>query len=701
MVLIFAYLEQYKNYHAQSFPLHSGYQVEYSEGKLTVRFLGKSESQKELYRGSHIEDLRLVVGKSGSGKTNLFQLLGEAEPYRMGKATERPLGVLNDWEVHTAQGAYFFLYAITPGQYYIECKDMKLPQFASAWEPVLHRQIAYLDTIRRNIRTFEQRVAQLTEQLKSRQTAKRTKELRQQLEQEKEILGWLRKRLADLESGVETEPLFWSAQFRQSGHETLRLVHKQVPADTLVLNCYDQNAFLRSPYPASRLRGYQQGNWVPRAEVPYQSASLWNMCRYIREYADSIEKGALKKQVTLQISNLNFEYAINAPLADGLEKKLFRFSKRAQSADFEVRYSVKEMFIHDLWVDYAAYLWKKIQQISLFPEEPLDETEQAEKEVRDYIQEKEDPSSVEAEEIPDWNDCSVPQFCRKLARHLDYRGSGLAHHLLDQIWDDIKDITDLLRALDDRYFTLTTFEMPVRDMALPENKETVEQLFERMEAYHPDDMDLFDRWLLPCHFTHLSSGELQYARVFGSLLDYIGAAKPPEGLRDYLIFLDEPDAYQHPELSRSFIRRLFWLCRGTAKDQRFQLFISTHSPLMLSDVSGDAILRLDIDSETGEGIVLPATEQRYFGANIHSILADGFFLKSTIGDFALMHLQNIQLQLVQLQDTLQTRPLSEEEQSWLERQRPILDMIGDTLIYKGFQFYLNDIDALHRGWEEK
>lgn len=46
------------------------------------------------------------------------------------------------------------------------------------------------------------------------------------------------------------------------------------------------------------------------------------------------------------------------------------------------------------------------------------------------------------------------------------------------------------------------------------------EVFERMEQYRPDEIGVFTKCLLPYHWTYVSSGEYQYAKIWGVLEEY-------------------------------------------------------------------------------------------------------------------------------------------------------------------------------------
>lgn len=95
------------------------------------------------------------------------------------------------------------------------------------------------------------------------------------------------------------------------------------------------------------------------------------------------------------------------------------------------------------------------------------------------------------------------------------------------------------------------------------------------------------------------------------------------------IIFDEIELYFHPEYQRRFIseilRRISKL--EVSKITRFNLLFITHSPFILSDIPATNVLHL----ENGRIIERDALT---FAANVHQMLSDSFFMKSTIGDFA-------------------------------------------------------------------
>lgn len=134
--------------------------------------------------------------------------------------------------------------------------------------------------------------------------------------------------------------------------------------------------------------------------------------------------------------------------------------------------------------------------------------------------------------------------------------------------------------------------------------------------------------------SQLSSGEKQ--RIFSvSSLGYhlinLDSNSGEEALVHYPfinVLFDEIELYFHPEMQRSFVKYLLDYLEVLELETEFKINILfvTHSPFILSDIPSDNILFLG--NRVPPGI-------KTFGANIHTLLAESFFMKdSFMGDFA-------------------------------------------------------------------
>jgi predicted ATPase len=151
-------------------------------------------------------------------------------------------------------------------------------------------------------------------------------------------------------------------------------------------------------------------------------------------------------------------------------------------------------------------------------------------------------------------------------------------------------------------------------------------------------------------FDKMSSGEQQLIHSVHSVLyhmlnlnsiyedflkdDSENRSKPRRKMSPYRfvnLVLDEIELYYHPIYQRRFVQ---FLLKSISKVSLphingIQILFSTHSPFILSDIPKSNVLRL----QAGEPAAFQ--EEQTFGANIHDMLADSFFLEGGhIGAFA-------------------------------------------------------------------
>ena len=119
-------------------------------------------------------------------------------------------------------------------------------------------------------------------------------------------------------------------------------------------------------------------------------------------------------------------------------------------------------------------------------------------------------------------------------------------------------------------------------------------------------------------FNSLSDGEKSIYTFLVHLIDY--------KKQDFFFLLDEPDNTLHPEWQKKFVGELIKLLQKL--DKKVHILLTTHSPFLLSDLPKENIIFLQDGKQ-----VYPKIET--FGANIHTLLSHGFFMKDGLmGEFA-------------------------------------------------------------------
>lgn len=157
-------------------------------------------------------------------------------------------------------------------------------------------------------------------------------------------------------------------------------------------------------------------------------------------------------------------------------------------------------------------------------------------------------------------------------------------------------------------------------------------------------------------YSDLSSGEKQKIQSVSSIIYHIinlNSVKPKTLKNNdiYLkyeninIVLDEIELYFHPNWQRTFINDLLESIKKINKQYiasiaGLNFIFVTHSPFILSDIPHQNILLLDIDPNTKKSKPKELITKT-LGANIHELLADNFYMESTIGEYIKRKIQKI------------------------------------------------------------
>lgn len=601
MKLIYCYIEHFRNIENQDVSLSDEFDCRYRDSKIFIEKREKNPLMDYIYDNGFMSNLRIIVGKTGSGKTNFLQLIGM------------------DWwnRKSTADGdAYLLLYKMhNENDFFVE----------------------------------------------------------------------------EVGLGNKTRAYCFTYDFDK--HEIL----KYIPAayddheDTYIINAFDRYAFASCPYDNVRQEQmFDNNQFIPRKITQYGKSSVSMECEFLKEYLSHFSEKSIKRRVSFVIGWKNWQNKIQSDLDEKLIKreywtykdraeeqrdKNFRNGQYNKPIEYDKKTTPKSRFIHDLMVDFAIYLRKWAELVEYeFPEKYYPYTGIV------YDLGIEDPR-----ELPDGKKMGILKRIDWLCQYIDYHTDEITSNrgLVWQIGSDIRDLFHLLGKMDDKYFTDTEFTIPVMDIDV-NGKTVMRDVFERMEQYRPDQIGVFTECLLPYHWSYVSSGEYQYAKIWGVLEEYgvrvkmmTQGQKYSEAIQPNLILLlDEPENYMHPEMCRTFIRNLNVLLSKRNPNTELQVLISTHSPFMLSDVMASQVIKMDYD-ENGK-CVISESKKPYYAANIHSIMADGFFLEYTIGEQARIFLEDKFKLLQRL--TCMNRNLSSSEKEELTMIRSLIPNIGDALI---------------------
>lgn len=201
----------------------------------------------------------------------------------------------------------------------------------------------------------------------------------------------------------------------------------------------------------------------------------------------------------------------------------------------------------------------------------------------------------------------------------------------------------------------------------------------------------------------ISDGETMILQLFNQIYNIKNQVK------DVLI-LDEPDARFHPNWSKKLVNsiiKVLPIILNRNSNNKIQIIFSSHSPIVLSDIPKSNIIYLK--REEGYTSVLKQTEsvnRNTFGANIHDLLANEFFLEDGfIGAFAK---NKIQIVIDNLRTDNDFVPEIKMEQ---EDIKNVIDVIGEPFLkekllemyqqkFKEPDFYDKEIERLQLKIEE-
>lgn len=133
-----------------------------------------------------------------------------------------------------------------------------------------------------------------------------------------------------------------------------------------------------------------------------------------------------------------------------------------------------------------------------------------------------------------------------------------------------------------------------------------------------------------------SSGEEGFINLF-TYIDEAVAIMDEEGKInrkkiDVLLLIDEIDCYFHPEWQKNVMQFVLDWLNELYKHCRFQLVVSSHSPIILSDFTRKQVIKLSVENNK---CIIKQDDKETFGANIAQLYYDTFFMENgQIGEFA-------------------------------------------------------------------
>ncbi|MGQ7367315.1 AAA family ATPase [Streptococcus suis] len=187
----------------------------------------------------------------------------------------------------------------------------------------------------------------------------------------------------------------------------------------------------------------------------------------------------------------------------------------------------------------------------------------------------------------------------------------------------------------------------------------------------------------------MSSGEHALFNLFGRLYSIVEKVRDDEGI---LLLLDEVDLGLHPEWQRRWISVALPIIQEIFKGKHIQIVMTTHSPIMLSDIYAENVIMLR-KGDNGQRIIvenqgIEKNQVTTFGQNIHDLYRDSFFLESTRGEYA----------KEQIQETIE---VLYELELWQDEASRIFDIYKGKCKERYEELFVGDTDDLDKKIDEE
>ena len=198
-----------------------------------------------------------------------------------------------------------------------------------------------------------------------------------------------------------------------------------------------------------------------------------------------------------------------------------------------------------------------------------------------------------------------------------------------------------------------------------------------------DISKLFDlNWIMNLEIRNMSSGEILILDLLAKIYKYI-----KENKKSTLFLFDEIEALLHPEWQRKYLNLINKMIKLFSENEKYHLIFATHSPFILSDLPKENIIFL----EKGKQVYPFDDGKQTFGANIHTLLSHGFFMKDGLmGEFAKSKIDDV---IKYLNNDIKSTITTDND------AQNIINIIGEPIIKRELQRMLKNKMELSKNEE--
>ena len=184
----------------------------------------------------------------------------------------------------------------------------------------------------------------------------------------------------------------------------------------------------------------------------------------------------------------------------------------------------------------------------------------------------------------------------------------------------------------------------------------------------------------------ISSGELAMINLFSYIVDSAILPLERQEKKKTILIIDEIDMGLHPRWQQNILHHLLrWL--NSYKEYSFQIILTSHSPIVLSDILMEDVIKLCKESQ-GK-ISVKKMDKLTFGTTISKQILDTFYMdKGNIGSFSKEKIKEIIKRIAELDINSSAEEIKE--------LKYLVNSIGEELVRKKL---LNDINKRYSNEE--
>lgn len=229
-------------------------------------------------------------------------------------------------------------------------------------------------------------------------------------------------------------------------------------------------------------------------------------------------------------------------------------------------------------------------------------------------------------------------------RGIDIEGYRIAHNnymkLIDTILKIIDKYPEYIHVKEGTFERVTKNEVVASiekyayiNLDIHDNNTEIRALIENLKLINTDQNILSLKW------RDISSGEYALLETFTRIYDAIKNNRMKETI---LVLIDEGELYLHPEWQRKYFSKIFRFFNNEFPEYKFQIVFASNTPLIITDIPKNNLVMLKKEYNNDKNLIcVEENVKESFAANITSLLKNSFFMKSTMGEFAKIKIEEL------------------------------------------------------------